>query len=208
MDASHFHLHVERPDLLSNVADSYAVLAVFWQTAEASRSEGWRSACRNLLEKLQRRIEDPLAPAQGDVQVLHEGILTTLLVNRNRLGGWRAWFLSRPKPTQTFFRDLWSKMPECSQTSIEDDDQAVLAIIHFVLGFQRHRRALQRNVAPKSWAAAFALQKGLLRYLAAGLDTYVLHVYMPARPTPKAAPSYRSPKKNEGRPLAPAQGSR
>ena len=38
--------------------------------------------CRNLLEKLQRGIEEALAPAQGDVQVLHEGILTTLLVNR------------------------------------------------------------------------------------------------------------------------------
>ena len=174
------------------------------RTAEASRSEGWRSACRNLLEKLQRRIEEALAPAQGDVQVLHEGILTTLLVNRNRLGGWRAWFLSRPKNTQSFFRYLWSKMPECSQTSIEGDDQAVLAIIHFALGFQRHRRTLQRKVAPKSWAAVFALQKGLLGYRAAGLDTYLLHVYMPARPTAKPAPSYQSPKKR--RPLAPAQG--
>ena len=83
VDPSHFHLNVEQPELLSNVADSYAVLAVFWQTAEASRSEGWRSACRNLLEKLQRRIEEALAPAQGDVQVLHEGILTTLLHGRS-----------------------------------------------------------------------------------------------------------------------------
>ena len=81
-------------------------------------------------------------------------------------------------------------MPECSQTSIEDDDQAVLPIIYFALGFQRHRRTLQRKVAPKSWAAIFALEKGLLGYLAAGLDTYLLHVYMPARPTPKPAPSY------------------
>ena len=83
VDPSHFHLNVEQPELLSNVADSYAVLAVLWQTAEASRSEGWRSACRNLLEKLQRRIEEALAPAQGDVQVLHEGILTTLLHGRS-----------------------------------------------------------------------------------------------------------------------------
>ena len=107
--------------------------------------------------------------------------------------------------TQSFSRYLWSKMPECSQTSIEDDDQAVLAIIHFALGFQRHRRTLQRKVAPKSWAAVFALQKGLLGYLAAGLDTYLLHVYMPARPTAKPAPSYQSPPKKR-RPLAPAQG--
>ena len=186
MDASHFQLHVGPPEL---------VLAVLWQTAEASRSEGWRSACRNLLEKLQRRIEEALAPAQGDVQVLHEGILTTLLVNRNRLGGWPAWFLSRPKNTQSFFRYLWSKMPECSQTSIEDDDQAVLAIIYFALGFQRQRRNRNSKVASNQWAAVFALQKGLLSYLAAGLDTYLLHVYMPARPTPKPAPSYRSQKK-------------
>ena len=96
VDASHFQLDTGRPELLSNVADSHAVLAVLWQTAEASRSEGWRSACRNLLEALQRRMEQALAPAQGNVQVLHEGILTTLLVNRNRLGGWGAWFLNRP----------------------------------------------------------------------------------------------------------------
>ena len=104
------------------------------------------------------------------------------------------------------FLGLWSKMPECSQTSIEDDGQAVLAIIHFALGFQRHRRALQRKVAPKSWAAVFALQKGLLSYLAAGLDTYLLHVYMPARPTPKPAPSYRSPKKTKADPLLQRRG--
>ena len=89
MDSSHFQLHVGPPELLSNVADSYAVLAVVYA----------------------------LAPAHGDVQVLHEGILTTLLVNRNRLSGWRAWFLSRPKKTQSFFRWLWSKMPECQLSS-------------------------------------------------------------------------------------------
>ena len=40
VDASHFQLHVDDPELLSNVADSYAVLAVFWQTAEACQTEG------------------------------------------------------------------------------------------------------------------------------------------------------------------------
>jgi hypothetical protein len=135
VDASHFHLHVGSPELLSNVADSYAAVAVLWQTAETSRSEAWRLACRNLPEALQRRVEQLLAPAQGTLHVLHEGTLTTLLVNKNRLSGWSEWFLSRPTNAQAFFRYVWSKMPECSQTSIDDDDQAVLAILHFAVGF-------------------------------------------------------------------------
>ena len=152
------------------------------------------------------RMEQPLAPAQGNVQVLHEGILTTLLVNKNRLGELGEWFLGRPKKTQDFFRYLWSKMPECPQTAVEDDDQAVLAIIHFALGFQRHRRLIQAKVAPKSWAVVLALQKGLLGYLAAGLDTYLLHAHMPARPTPNPPPRFGRPKKTKADPFAPAQG--
>ena len=123
VDPSHFHLihlnRVEQPEVLSNVADSYAVLAVFWKTAEACQTEGWRVACLNLFEKLQRRIEEAPASRQGEVHVMHEGILTTLLVNRNRLSEWRAWFLKRPQVTQRFFRSLWINIPECSQTPIE-----------------------------------------------------------------------------------------
>ena len=92
VDASHFQLDTGRPELLSNVADSHAVLAVLWQTAEVSRSDGRISPCRNWLGALQGRLERALAPAQSNVQVLHEGILTTLLVNGSRLSGWGAWF--------------------------------------------------------------------------------------------------------------------
>ena len=156
---------------------------------------GWRSVCCNLLDALQRRMEQPLAPAHGNVEVLHAEALTTLVVNRSRLSGWGTWFLGRPKRTQEFFRYLWEGMPECSHTSIEHDDQAILTIMHFALGFQRQRREHNRKVSPKSWAVVLALQRGLLVYLAAGLDAYLLQVYLPVRPTPKPAPSYRSPKK-------------
>ena len=205
-----YHLNGQDRSRVWNIADSFAVLSVLWHAAEISHTLAWVSACFDLLMALQGRIIRSLARPNGSCisAELHamERVSVRMVndrevhfpVREGQLEGWGAWYSSLSKSTRRAWSTYWSRMPECASFSISDDVQRVSTILHFAVFFRRVRIGVKGKISVATQRVLHALQRGLVEFLAHGLDYYLKHVYLSLRPGRKPPPARISPKKKKG----------
>ena len=187
-----------------NIADSFAVLAFFWHTIEATNTVAWANVGFNLLKALQLRIAQSL-PELGVVYVRGE-TQVGFQIRGDRIEGWGSWYAARENSTKSAFARLWARMPECAPFAISDHFQSISTILHFALYFRKVRIRGACKISQRARGTLIALQHTLLEYLSQGLDAYLKGVYLRFRPhcQQKPPPAHVSPKKKrEGEELAP-----